>query len=68
MRVGVQRDADSGVAEPFLNDLGVNALLERPSGVSVAKVVESDAGEAGSGRYLGKGVVECVGTDGDPSD
>ena len=34
VRVGVERDADLGVAEPLLNDLGMDALREQSSASS----------------------------------
>ena len=38
--VGVQRDADRGVAQAFLDYLGVNALLQHQAGVSMSERVK----------------------------
>ena len=44
--VGVQGEADAGVAESLLNDLGMDALLQHERGRRVAQIMESDLGQA----------------------
>jgi len=44
--IGVQGDADRGVPEALLHDLGMHALTQEHRGMSVPQVVEA-AGEAG---------------------
>ena len=48
------------MAEPFLDNLGMDAFSELESGVRVTRIVEPDASEASPGRYLGEGVAEGV--------
>lgn len=42
MRVGVERDRDGGVSEALGDDLGVDAGVQRESGVRAPEVVEPD--------------------------
>ena len=43
---GVQGEADAGVAESLLNDLGMDTLLQRERGRRVAQIMEPDPGQA----------------------
>ncbi len=47
MRVGIQSQGDISVAQAFLDDLGVRALLQHERGSSMAQVVETHVGQAG---------------------
>lgn len=49
MAVEVQRDRDRRVAEPFLNHLRVNASGKHEGRAGMAKVVEPDRRNPGSG-------------------
>ena len=42
MAVGVERDRDRGVAEPFAHDLRVNASSQSMRGMRVAQVMETN--------------------------
>lgn len=47
MRVGLQEEADVGVADSVTNHLRTHTGLERARGVGVPKIVEGDPGESG---------------------
>ena len=47
MAVGVERQADLGMAEPLLDHLGVDALREQQRHAGVAQVVEADVRQTG---------------------
>jgi len=58
--IGVQGDRDLGVAQAFLDDLGVDALGEEQGGGRVAQVVEADAGEVRFLEERGEGTSDEV--------
>ena len=59
--VQVERDADGGVAEPFADDLRVDAGLEGERGVGVPQVVEADRRQSRRGDELAELLVNTSG-------
>lgn len=49
MRVEIERDGDGGVPETLLDDLGVDARLQRQGCPGMAEVMQSDARKAVAG-------------------
>jgi hypothetical protein len=54
VRIGVERYADLGVAEPLLNDLGMDVLREQPCASSSVADVCRRSWNRHSGREEGK--------------
>jgi hypothetical protein len=65
--VGVHRDGDGGVAEPFADHLGCDARSQGGARVAVAHVVEPDLRQSGPSDVLLEPVREQMGWIGEPS-
>ena len=65
--VGVHRDGDGRVPEPFADDLGRDAGGERRGCIAVAQVVQTDGGQPGGADMLSEPVGEPLGWIGEPS-
>ena len=55
MAVGVERYRDGGVSEPLLDDLGVDACLEREGRVGVSQIVQPYLRQPGVADVMAEG-------------